>query len=184
MGQPIFLFKTRDIPDGVKIVLQRIREPVLKDWLKELGILNDYTMTIEIDGVEYTVTQKREQTLQFHYIAEGDGPFNGKEVSERKAEIKHWKVNRKTGQRSPASTARSKAINAVNERPFKKVSKNVIPAAGYFMYAWHGKKEEPTFYVERLRLLRQEAERFSKEDLAGVGSFTWGRQIQGTGLNT
>lgn len=179
MGQPIFMFQTKNI-DGVKVCLQRIREPVLKEYLREQGIFDDYVTTVEIDGVEYQVELKREQTLQFHYLARGDGPEDGQSVKDRKKEFKHWKVNRKSGQRSPASTARSKSINAVEERPFKNIAKNVLPFAGYFMYAWKGSKEEPMIQMERIAVLRQEAERFAKQDLVGVGAFTWGRQ-PGTG---
>lgn len=159
MGQPRFVFESFDVK-GVEISLKKI------DY-KELSrnLLPTYVATLDDEDVEL----RREQTLAFKYYDQ-----KGNDVTERKAEFQWWRVDAEDGQRTPASKKRSETISVVKKIPYSVLEKNLIPKNFYLLYARRKKDDSPKAYALRVQQLREEAERFVAEGVAGIGSFTWG----------
>lgn len=103
---------------------------------------------------------------------------DGTDVTDRKKEFEWMKVDQK-GELVAVSTAPTTTINVVKEVPLNLLIKNLIPENLYLLYAWKGSKDEAAkYYNDRVRKLREEAERYSENGLAGLASFTWGNQFE------
>jgi len=108
------------------------------------------------------------ETYHWRYFTE-----DGEEISPK--EIHYFQVMDDGSEREVRPFDRTSIINVVKEVPRASVEGLFIIEGIYELFVRKGKKTKEDEYQRDLKLLYEEAERYYKNDLAGLAVFSWGR---------
>lgn len=108
----------------------------------------------------------RLETFHWKYYA------GGEEVSSK--DIHYFEVGEDGSEREVRPFDRTSIINIVKEVPRASVEGTFLIESTYELFFRRDKKTSEAEYDRTLRLLYEEAERYFKDDLAGLAVFSWG----------
>ncbi len=98
---------------------------------------------------------------------------DGEEVSSR--DIHYFEVREGGSEREVRPFDRTSIINIVKEVPRASAEGNFLIESTYELFFKKGMKTSEAEYDRTIRLLYEEAERYYKNDLAGLAVFSWGK---------
>lgn len=106
-------------------------------------------------------------TFHWKYLDE-----DGQEVSSN--DIHYYEVKEDGSEREVRPFDRTSEIKVIMEVPRASVEGNFLIEGTYELFCKIDKKTKESEHAERVQALYEEAERYLKDDLAGLGTFSWG----------